>query len=154
MQVSGGVGLAAADPGPAHLSHLAGPFSREKRPWGCWTVLEEGEGYKIKRLEDFPERRISLQMHSHRSEHWVVVSGTARVTLGDRTAVVHRQESTFVAAGTGHRIENPGPILWSSSRSRMVNILILARMISLGSRTTTDGRAPAAMRAMERGPNE
>ncbi len=86
------------------------PMVREERPWGSWTVLEEGPGYKIKRLEVLPGKRMSLQMHYHRSEHWVVVSGTARVIVGDGTTLVHRQESTFVPAGTMHRIENPGLI--------------------------------------------
>jgi len=86
------------------------PLTREERPWGSWTVLEEGPGYKIKRLEVAPGRRMSLQMHFHRSEHWVVVSGTARVVLGERSTLVQTQESTFVAAGTVHRIENPGLI--------------------------------------------
>lgn len=86
------------------------PLTTEHRPWGSWTVLEEGLGYKIKRLEVTPGKRMSLQMHFHRSEHWVVVSGTARVVVGDRTTLVHTQESTFVASGTVHRIENPGLI--------------------------------------------
>lgn len=83
----------------------------ETRPWGCWTVLREGEGYKVKRIEVNPGHRVSLQLHAHRSEHWIVVAGTATVTIGDRTSVVSAQESTFVPAGTAHRIENPGPHL-------------------------------------------
>lgn len=81
----------------------------ETRPWGCWTVLEEGEGYKVKRIEISPGHRLSLQLHKHRSEHWIVVAGTAMVTIGDRTSVVLTQESTFVPVGTLHRIENRGP---------------------------------------------
>ncbi len=88
----------------------ANPMTTGVRPWGCWTVLEEGPAYKIKRLEVAPGKRMSLQMHYHRSEHWVVVSGTAGVVVGDRTTLVHRQESTFVPAGAVHRIENPGII--------------------------------------------
>src|SRR5574341_115321 len=79
------------------------PLTTEHRPWGSWTVLEEGAGYKIKRLEVTPGKRMSLQMHFHRSEHWVVVSGTARVVIGERTTLVHTQESTFVASGAVHR---------------------------------------------------
>lgn len=79
------------------------------RPWGCWTVLGEGEGYKVKRIEVNPGHRLSLQRHTHRSEHWIVVAGTARIVIADRTSLVHTQESTFVPAGTAHRIENPGP---------------------------------------------
>ena len=79
------------------------------RPWGWWTVLGEGEGYKVKRIEVNPGHRLSLQHHVHRSEHWVVVAGTARIVIGERISLVHTQESTFVPAGTAHRIENPGP---------------------------------------------
>lgn len=81
------------------------------RPWGRWTVLGEGEGYKVKRIEVNPGYRLSLQRHASRSEHWVVVAGTAKVIIGNRTLVISAQESTFVPAGTVHRIENPGPHL-------------------------------------------
>ena len=83
----------------------------EPRPWGRWTILGEGEGYKVKRIEVNPGHRLSLQLHHRRSEHWIVVSGRAKVTIGDRIEYVHAQESTFVPAGTSHRIENPGPHL-------------------------------------------
>jgi mannose-6-phosphate isomerase-like protein (cupin superfamily) len=79
------------------------------RPWGCWAVLGDGEGYKVKRIEVNPGHRLSLQRHAHRSEHWIVVVGTARIIIGDQVSLVHAQESTFVPAGTTHRIENPGP---------------------------------------------
>ena len=81
------------------------------RPWGCWTVLGEGEGYKVKRIEVNPGHRLSLQRHAQRSEHWIVVAGTAKMIIGERTSFVQVQESTFVPAGTTHRIENPGPHL-------------------------------------------
>ena len=81
------------------------------RPWGRWTVLGEGEGYKVKRIEVNPGHRLSLQRHAHRSEHWIVVTGTAKIVIGERTSFVQTQESTFVPAGTVHRIENPGPHL-------------------------------------------
>jgi mannose-6-phosphate isomerase len=80
----------------------------EERPWGRWTVLEEGPGYKIKRIEVKPGHRLSLQMHHHRSEHWIVLSGTAKVVKGGEVLYVHPHESTFVPAATHHRIENPG----------------------------------------------
>ncbi len=82
----------------------------EMRPWGRWTVLGEGDGYKVKRIEVNPGHRLSLQRHHHRSEHWIVVSGNAKVVVGDRVEHVRAQESTFVPAGTSHRIENPGPL--------------------------------------------
>ena len=78
------------------------------RPWGSYTNLEEGRSYKIKRVTVPPKRRLSLQMHHHRSEHWVVVTGCAEVTIGDKTFLVRNGESTFVPAGTVHRLANPG----------------------------------------------
>jgi mannose-1-phosphate guanylyltransferase/mannose-6-phosphate isomerase len=80
------------------------------RPWGSYTVLEEGERYKIKRLEVIPGAKLSQQLHHHRSEHWVVVSGTARVTNGDREYDVHPNESTYIPISTKHRLENRGKI--------------------------------------------
>jgi mannose-1-phosphate guanylyltransferase / mannose-6-phosphate isomerase len=76
------------------------------RPWGNYTVLEEGPGFKMKRLEVKPGGCLSLQLHHHRSEHWVVVRGTACVTCGERVYDVPPGESTFVPVGTRHRIEN------------------------------------------------
>lgn len=81
-----------------------------KRPWGAYTVLQEGPMYKIKRIEVNPGAKLSLQMHHHRSEHWVVVSGTARVTRGDEEFNVHVNESTFIPMSTRHRLENPGKV--------------------------------------------
>lgn len=77
------------------------------RPWGTYTVLEEGPGFKIKRIEVKPGASLSLQMHRHRSEHWVVVSGTAKVVNGEREMLVETNESTFIPAGNKHRLENP-----------------------------------------------
>ncbi|MFN6515731.1 MAG: cupin domain-containing protein [Nostoc sp. CreGUA01] len=82
----------------------------ELRPWGAFTVLEEGRGYKIKRIEVKPGHRLSLQMHHHRSEHWIVVSGTARVVCGDKEVLLSNNESTYVPQCTAHRLENPGVI--------------------------------------------
>ena len=80
------------------------------RPWGSYTVLEEGPRFKIKRITVKPGVKLSLQMHHHRSEHWVVVKGTARVTNGDAMYLVHENESTFILPGKQHRLENPGVI--------------------------------------------
>lgn len=82
----------------------------ELRPWGSFTVLEEGRGYKIKRIEVKPGHRLSLQMHHHRSEHWIVVCGTAKVTCGDAEIVISSNQSTYVPQCTAHRLENPGVI--------------------------------------------
>ncbi len=68
----------------------------DTRPWGSFTVLEEGRGYKIKRIEVNPGHRLSLQMHHHSSEHWIVVSGTARVTCGDQEIIIGHNQSTYV----------------------------------------------------------
>jgi mannose-1-phosphate guanylyltransferase / mannose-6-phosphate isomerase len=78
------------------------------RPWGTYTILEEGEGFKIKRIEVKPQASLSLQMHHHRSEHWVVVNGEAKVVNGERVFLLATNESTFIPAGHKHRLENPG----------------------------------------------
>ena len=78
------------------------------RPWGTYTVLEGGEGYKIKRIEVKPGAALSLQMHHHRSEHWVVVSGTARVVCDEQEFLVMTNQSTYIPAGKKHRVDNPG----------------------------------------------
>jgi mannose-1-phosphate guanylyltransferase / mannose-6-phosphate isomerase len=88
-----------------HLIHLT-----VHRPWGAYTILEEGDRYKIKRIEVNPGAKLSHQIHNHRSEHWVVVSGTARVTNGDREYDVHPNESTYIPMTTKHRLENRGKI--------------------------------------------
>jgi len=80
------------------------------RPWGSYTVLEEGNGYKIKRLTVLPGKRLSLQMHYHRSEFWVVVKGTAKVIVEDREFLLRKGESTFIPMGAKHRLENPGKV--------------------------------------------
>jgi mannose-1-phosphate guanylyltransferase/mannose-6-phosphate isomerase len=78
------------------------------RPWGTYTVLEEGEGFKIKRIEVKPGASLSLQMHHHRSEHWIVVRGMAKVVNGEQELFVNTNESTYIPAGHKHRLENPG----------------------------------------------
>lgn len=80
------------------------------RPWGSYTVLEEQEKFKIKRITVLPGVKLSLQMHHHRSEHWIVVRGTARVTCGERVFLVMENESTYIPCGEKHRLENPGVI--------------------------------------------
>ncbi|MGJ3247272.1 MAG: phosphomannose isomerase type II C-terminal cupin domain [Elainellaceae cyanobacterium] len=87
-----------------------GVAATELRPWGSFTVLEEGRGYKIKRIEVKPGHRLSLQMHHHRSEHWIVVSGTAKVNCDDKETLLFSNQSTYVPPCTSHRLENPGVI--------------------------------------------
>ena len=80
------------------------------RPWGSYTVLEEQPRYKIKRISVKPGAKLSSQMHHHRSEHWVVVKGTAKVTCEDKSFLVYENESTYISAGQKHRLENNGVI--------------------------------------------
>jgi mannose-1-phosphate guanylyltransferase len=80
------------------------------RPWGTYTVLEEGQSFKIKRIEVKPGASLSLQMHHHRSEHWIVVSGMAKVVNGEQELFISTNESTYIPAGHKHRLENPGVI--------------------------------------------
>jgi mannose-1-phosphate guanylyltransferase/mannose-6-phosphate isomerase len=80
------------------------------RPWGQFTVLEEGAGYKIKRIMVAPGQKLSLQRHDHRAEHWVVIQGTAKATNGPSEIILKESESTFIPKGEKHRLENPGTI--------------------------------------------
>jgi len=80
------------------------------RPWGTYTVLEEGPNFKMKRIVVKPGASLSLQMHHHRSEHWIVVDGMAKVVNGEQDLLIATNESTFIPAGHKHRLENPGKI--------------------------------------------
>ena len=79
-----------------------------ERYWGKVEVIEEGDTYRISRVEIKPKYSIKPQIHYHRSEHWVVVSGTAKVFCGDEEKILNRNESTYVPPATLHRVENPG----------------------------------------------
>jgi mannose-6-phosphate isomerase len=80
----------------------------EERPWGSFTVLDEAQNYKVKRIEVLPKKRLSYQKHKHRAEHWMVVAGVAKVTLEGREIPVATGEVVDVPAGAAHRIENVG----------------------------------------------
>jgi mannose-6-phosphate isomerase-like protein (cupin superfamily) len=80
----------------------------ENRPWGSWHVLDEGEGFKVKRIVVNPGSRLSLQRHELRAEHWFVVAGTATCTVGADTVVLHPGETVDVEIGQAHRIANQG----------------------------------------------
>jgi mannose-1-phosphate guanylyltransferase/mannose-6-phosphate isomerase len=80
------------------------------RPWGSYDSVESGERYQVKRLSVNPGASMSLQLHHHRAEHWIVVSGTARITRNDEVFLLEENESTFIPLGAKHRIENPGKI--------------------------------------------
>jgi len=80
----------------------------DRRPWGTFTVLDEGENFKVKRIEVLPGKRLSYQKHAQRAEHWVVVQGTAKVTLDARNLIVTTGQAIDIAVGSAHRVENPG----------------------------------------------
>ena len=80
----------------------------DERPWGNFTVLDEGEGYKVKRIEVLPGKRLSYQKHARRAEHWFVTQGTAKVTLDGEEIIVRKGEAVDIALGAAHRVENPG----------------------------------------------
>ena len=78
----------------------------ENRPWGSFHVLDEGKGFKVKRIVVTPGGRLSLQSHKHRGEHWTVVTGTATVTVGDKVVTLTRSQSVDIPQGAKHRLEN------------------------------------------------
>ncbi len=84
--------------------------STREPPWGRVTVLEEGNRYRINRIEVKPGHHITTQMHYHRSEHWIVVSGTAKVICDGKQTTLIQKQSTYVPMNTPHRVENPGVI--------------------------------------------
>ena len=90
------------------INGLHGKPETAERPWGSWTVLAAGVGYKIKLITVLPGHRLSLQFHHQRSEHWVVASGRARVIVGDIVSELASLESITVPMGAVHRLENPG----------------------------------------------
>jgi mannose-1-phosphate guanylyltransferase/mannose-6-phosphate isomerase len=105
----------------ADLKHLVAEVKRKDarlteihltvtRPWGSYTILEEGERYKIKRIVVNPGHKLSMQMHYHRSEHWVVIAGTAKITNGDQEIHLEENQSTYIPKTHRHRLENPGKI--------------------------------------------
>jgi mannose-1-phosphate guanylyltransferase/mannose-6-phosphate isomerase len=79
-----------------------------QRPWGFYDSIDRGERFQVKRIVVQPGGRLSLQMHHHRAEHWVVVRGTARVTRGEESFLLSENQSTYIPLGVTHRLENPG----------------------------------------------
>lgn len=88
-----------------HLEHL-----RIHRPWGWYEGIDRGERFQVKRIMVKPGEKLSLQMHHHRAEHWIVVSGTAKVTVDDKETLLTENQSTYISLGHAHRLENPGKI--------------------------------------------
>lgn len=80
----------------------------DERPWGNFTVLDEGEGFKVKRIEVLAGKRLSYQKHARRAEHWFVVKGTAKITLNDEEIIKTAGEALDIPVGAAHRVENPG----------------------------------------------
>ena len=85
-------------------------FPRDHRPWGCFEVLAVGNRFQVKRIVVHPGAALSLQSHHHRAEHWIVVQGTARVTIDDQVKLVSENQSVYIPLGAVHRMENPGKV--------------------------------------------
>ena len=83
---------------------------KEERPWGWYDVIDEGNRYKVKNIEVKPGSSLSLQVHHHRAEHWVVVEGTAMIQLNNDKQLLSENQSTFIPLGCKHRLSNPGKI--------------------------------------------
>jgi mannose-6-phosphate isomerase-like protein (cupin superfamily) len=79
----------------------------DQRPWGSYTILDEADGFKVKRIEVLPGKRLSYQRHKHRAEHWFIVAGTAKVTLNGSEFLLGEGESIDIPTGASHRVENP-----------------------------------------------
>ena len=86
-----------------HLLHR-----KVHRPWGWYDSIDQGERFKVKRIQVKPGASLSLQKHQHRAEHWIVVKGTAHVTCGDKTFTLAENQSTYIPLGETHRLANPG----------------------------------------------
>jgi mannose-1-phosphate guanylyltransferase/mannose-6-phosphate isomerase len=99
------VGHLADNKRSEHLSHR-----RVYRPWGYYESIDDGDRFQVKRIMVKPGAALSLQMHHHRAEHWIVVSGTAKVTCDDKTTLLSENQSTYIPLGTKHRLENPGKL--------------------------------------------
>ena len=80
------------------------------RPWGKYDLIDTGERYQVKRITVKPGAKLSVQMHNHRAEHWIVVSGEARVTNGDKTFLLSENESTYIPVGVVHALDNLGKV--------------------------------------------
>lgn len=94
----------------AELRPQAAAHRKIQRPWGYYDSIDHGDRFQVKRIVVNPGASLSLQMHHHRAEHWIVVTGTARVTRGDETFLLSENQSTYIPLGTTHRLENPGRV--------------------------------------------
>jgi mannose-1-phosphate guanylyltransferase/mannose-6-phosphate isomerase len=91
-------------------SHQAEKFPKDHRPWGWFESLAMGERFQVKRIVVHPGAALSLQSHHHRAEHWVVVEGTARVSVNDDVKLISENQSIYIPLGAKHRMENPGKV--------------------------------------------
>ena len=94
----------------AQKRSMASTHRKVHRPWGWYDSIDSGERFQVKRIVVNPGAKLSLQMHHHRAEHWIVVKGTAEVTNGDETFLLGENESTFIPLGHAHRLANPGKV--------------------------------------------
>jgi len=103
------------------VKHIVGQLQTRKRlehtlhrkvhrPWGWYDSIDEGGRFKVKRIQVKPKASLSLQMHHHRAEHWIVVTGTAEITIGDKVLILTENQSTYIPLGEVHRLSNPGTI--------------------------------------------
>ncbi len=99
----------AVKPEKSQIDHQNSEYTRTP-PWGEVTLLEEGNNYRINRIELKPGNHISTQLHYHRSEHWIVVQGTAKVVFDGEERLLLPKQSTYVPMNTRHRVENPGVV--------------------------------------------
>ena len=83
---------------------------KEKRPWGWYDIIDHGDRYKVKSIEVQPNQKLSLQRHHHRSEHWIVVEGTALVKVDGKETIVSENQNAYIPANSIHRLSNPGKI--------------------------------------------
>tara|TARA_Y100001973_G_C5156988_1_gene311328 strand:+ start:944 stop:1315 length:372 start_codon:yes stop_codon:yes gene_type:complete len=83
-------------------------YEKETRPWGWFLIIDEGNRYKVKKIQVNSGAKLSLQMHHHRAEHWVVVKGTALVEVDNDEIILHENQSTYIPIGSTHRLSNPG----------------------------------------------
>ena len=91
----------------SELAKIVPPSYMEQRPWGSFVVLDQDQGYKVKRLVVVPGGRLSLQYHNHRTEHWTIVSGRGLVTRNEETLLLGSNSSVIIPVGAVHRLENP-----------------------------------------------
>lgn len=92
----------------AQITKITAEQEIAHRPWGSFQTVIETDGYKVKRLVVNPGQMLSLQMHVHRTEHWVVVRGTAQIIVGEQERVLHENQSAYIPKSTRHRLANPG----------------------------------------------